>query len=302
MERARIGASALPLGDYIYIFGGSGGYEPIYQAERIDLRTGKAELLPPRFLSRQFHTAVEHAGKVYLFGGDSFERVDRQLEKRIEVFDPQTNTVTVLEQQNDDPRRLAAIAKIGNEAWIIGGGRWRLNGAYTQTNEVAIFDLEQHSWKKGPPMPTPRTTSAVVVGQFVLVPGGYSSRNKQKAVEMFVPQENVWKRLPDLGDAVAGHSAAVLGKWLFLFGDLDDGSRVRAYDLTTRKTTSLKTNFTECRYSTAVTVGDRIYVIGGEAMDTGYAGGQGILRENRNFARADGTERDVVQVFELAQP
>jgi len=299
MARARLGAAAVALGNHLYIFGGSGGRESIYQAERIDLATGETELLPHRFLSRRFHNVAEHDGKIYLIGGQTFDRVDRPLETRVEVFDPAADTVTVL-GENSDPRRLAGVVKLGHELWIIGGSRWRSSGVFTHTNEVLIFDLVQHTWKKGPPMPTPRMASgAVLVGQFVLVPGGYATRSKQKAVEMFVPQENVWKRLPELGEAVAGHSAAVLGKWLFLFGDLDDRGRVLAYDLTTRKTNVIKTNFTETRFSTALTVGDRIYVIGGEAFDAGFAGGQGVLRDNRNFARADGTERELVQVFEL---
>lgn len=290
MAKARIGAAVVALGNHLYVLGGSGDGEPIVHAERIDLASQTTELLPHRFLARRYHTAIEHKGKIYIFGGDGYDRADRLLEKRVEVFDPAEGTVSIV-GETADPRRFAGAVKIGHEAWIIGGGRLRPNGAYSQTNEVAIFDLEQHTWRKGPPMPTPRESKAVVVGQFVLVAGGYAARNSQKAVEMFVPQENVWKRLPDLEQPISAHSPAVLGRTLFLFGDYQDGSTILAYDLPTKTTARLKVaGFTECRHSAAVTVGDRIYLVGGY---TGDGRGRGRL------GHAEGVERDGVQVFEL---
>jgi hypothetical protein len=299
LKFARMGAALAPLGDHLYIFGGSGGSEPIYQAERLNLATGESELLPARFLSRRFHDVVEHEGKFYLFGGQGYALPSELLEQRLEVYDPATQTVTLLDDV-PEPRQHAGAVKIGTDVYIIGGGRHRANGSYSQTNAVQIYDLTTGKWRAGPAMPTPRECDAVAVGQFVLVAGGYASRNKQDAVEMFVPAEQGWKRLPKLGQPISAHASAVLGRWLFLFGDFDDGSTLLAYDLPTRKTTRLKTNFTETRFPSAITVGDRIYIVGGAALDTGYAGGQGIVRQNRNFARADGTERDLVQVFALA--
>lgn len=298
MHHARLGAAAAVLGDHLYVFGGSGGAAPIHQAERVDLRTGQSELLTARFLARRFHQVVEHEGKFWILGGQSYGRGDTMHEPAVEIYDPATNTVTRADDW-PDPRGRAGAVKLGTDVLVIGGSRHVRSGAYTQTNTVQILDLTTGTWREGPPMPTPREAPAVLVGQFALVAGGYSRGNKHDAVEMFVPAEQGWKKLPKLGRTISAHSAAVLGRWLFLFGDFDDGSTVLAYELPTRQTTRIKPGFVETRQTTAITVGDRIYVIGGSALDTGYAGGLGSLRENRNFARVSGTERDLIQVFAL---
>ncbi len=76
---------------------------------------------------------------------------------------------------------------------------------------------------------------------------------------------------------------AYLGNWLFLFGDREDPAQVLAYDLRTRKSTSVKVDFLPARNAVAVRAGDRIYVVGGEST----------------AERSRGSERDDVQVFEL---
>lgn len=294
MTHARHGAAAAALGDYIYIFGGSCGGEPVYEAERLDLRTGKVELLSPRFLARRYHNVIEHDGKFHIFSGQSDRKTRNMHEPAIEVYDPVTNKIT-LRGEMPDPRIDATVAKVGHEIMVIGGSRHRQAGAYAQTNETAFYDPATGAWRPGPPMPTPRESQAVVVGQFVIVSGGHARRNRLKAVEMFVPQEQVWKKLPDLGMAVSGHAAAYLGRWIFLFGDHQESDLVLAYELSTRKTTRIKPDFADVRASTAVTHGDRIYLIGGASENSGQAGGG----RNYNLAFARSSERELIQVFAL---
>lgn len=294
LHQARLGAAAAVLGDHLYIFGGSGGGAPIYHAERVDLRTGQSELLGARFIARRFHNAVEHDGRFWIFGGQGYDRQDRMHEPAVEIYDPATNTVTRA-PDCPDPRGKAGAVKLGPEVMVIGGTRHTKGGAYSQTNTTLILDLASGAWREGLPMPTPREAPAVAVGPFILVPGGYSRGNKHDAVEMFVPAEEGWKKLPKLGQAISAHSAAVLGRWLFLFGDYNDSTTVLSYELPTRKTARLKPGFTGTQFSTALAHGDRLYVVGGQAQDSGRAGGLSA----RNAAQSGGSERDLVQVFAL---
>lgn len=294
MHHARLGAAAAVLGDHLYIFGGSGGSAPIHQAERIDLRTGQSELINARFAARRHHNVVEHEGKFWIVGGQSYGKPGNLHEASVEVFDPADNTITRL-PDNPDPRGKAGAVKLGHELHIIGGSRHAKSGAYSQTNTTRILNLNTGAWREGLPMPTPREAPAVQVGPFVLVAGGYSRGNKHDAVEMFVPDEQVWKKLPNLGRTISAHGAAVLGRWLFLFGDFNDSTVVLSYELPTRQTQRIKTDFTPTQFATALTAGDRLYVIGGQAQDYGRGGGQSA----RNAAQAGGTERDIIQVFAL---
>ncbi|MBI5422548.1 MAG: hypothetical protein HZA32_00580 [Opitutae bacterium] len=299
MQRARVGAAIAPLGDYLYIFGGSGGGAPIYDAERLDLRTGKTEKIDGTFLARRYHGAFEYQGKFYLVGGDGYALPGRSHEDNVEVYDPATGKVSLIEKM-PRPRARFGVVKIGNEAWLVGGTKHKEGRSYSQTNEVEIFDLAKLEWRKGPPMPTPRDAPVVVVGAFAVVAGGYASGTTLDEVEMWVPTEQVWKHLPKLGQPVSSHSAAFLGRWLFLFGSHDVGDQVLAYELSTRKTTKISPGFLNTRRSIAITLGDRIYVVGGEAVDTGPAGGRngGHVANSGNTTYA-GSERATIQVFEL---
>lgn len=295
LHYARLGPGAAVLGDHLYVFGGSGGTAPIYQAERIDLRTGQSELLTARFIARRFHNVVEHDGKFWIFGGQGYERQDTIHEPSVEIYDPATNSITRA-ADCPDPRGMAGAVKLGGEVFVVGGSRHRKSGSFTQTNTTLFLDLATGAWREGPPMPTPRNAPAVAVGPFVLVAGGYASRNKQDAVEMFVPAEQGWKKMPKLSQAISAHAAAALGRWLFLFGDWDEGDKVLAYELPTRQTARLKiAGLAETRYATALAAGDRIYLVGGMALNAGFAGGG----RNINFAVSPGTERALVQVFAL---
>lgn len=294
MHHARLGAAAAVLDGHLYVFGGSGGAAPIHQAERIDLRTGRSELLSARFIARRFHHVAEHGGRFWIFGGQGYGRPDTIHEPAVEIYDPATNTVSRA-PDCPDPRGKAGAVQLGPEVMVIGGSRHTKGGAYSQTNTTLFLDLDSGDWREGPPMPTPRETPAVLVGQFVLVAGGYSRGNKHDAVEMFVPAEQVWKKLPRLGETVSAHGAAVLGKWLFLFGDFSDAGKVLGYELPTRRTARLKPGFAATQFPTALTHGDRIYVIGGQAPDYGRAGGLSA----RNAAQSGGSERELIQVFAL---
>lgn len=294
MQYARLGAAAAVLGDFIYIFGGSGGRDAIHQAERLNVRTGVTELLPPRFRARRLHNVVEYGGRFLIFGGQGYQLPGRVLDDVIEVYDPATQTVTEIGKM-PRPLAMAGAVMVDREVYFIGGGIYQNQSSYGQTNRVEIYHLDTRAWRQGPPMPTARQSPAVAVGQFVLVAGGYSRRNKREEVELFIPAEQVWKKLPALSRPIGGHSAAHLGRWLFLFGDYDESDMVLAYDLSTRRTTRLKPGFADVSFSAAVTQGDHIYVIGGQAHDSGYAGGG----RNLNFAIAGGSERNLIQVFAL---
>jgi N-acetylneuraminic acid mutarotase len=291
MKLARRGPAIAASGDYLYIFGGFGG-STIYQAERLNIQTGQVELLPAKFLQRVFHNAVEHEGKFHIFGGLGRPRPREPIEKSIEIYDPATNEV-VLNGEAPTPRIAAGVVKMGHQALVVGGVRHDQNGSTTQTNAAEIYDLNTRTWSDAPAMPTVRAAPAVAVGQYILVPGGYVTRTKLKTVEMFVPQEGGWKKLPDLSMGAQAHSAAFLGQWLFLFGDNQETDRIIAYELSTRKTTRLKPGTAHMRYSAAITHGDRIYVVGGTGEDESVSNGK-ILYDFRV-----GMESDLIQVFAL---
>lgn len=278
LEQARQGATCAVLGESIFVFGGAAG-KGVTHVERLDTRTGTVTRAPGEVIIRRYHAAIEHAGMIYLFGGEGYTVGRQAFEKTVEIYDPKTGTVT-RGPDMPEPKSGIAAAKLGTKAYLIGGTKQK-PGGLAQTNETAIFDFTTGAWSSGVPMPTPREARAEVVSGFILVVGGYSSRRAVADVEMFVPQENRWKALPALDRPVSAHSLAFLGSHLYLFGDYSDLGSTMSYDLRTRKSEGIRAGFRGVRHTCSAVVGDRIYVIGG------------------NVTEVTGDEEDRIQVFAL---
>lgn len=275
---ARQGAACATIGDYVYVFGGSSG-GAITLAERIDTRTNQVEPLGGKFLPRRYHNALAHEGKIYLFGGQGYGLPGDPYERVVEIYDPATGIITpgpVMPR----PRSAMAATVHSDKAYLIGGSK-KKGSTRAQTGEVDVFDFATARWSQGVPMPLPRESQAALVGDFILIPGGYRSPRGQPEVLMFVPSENVWKTLPPLARSVSAHATVFLGEHLFLFGDYDRLNSVLAYNLRDRQTTLLDPGYKGARHTTATVCNNRIYVIGG----------------NRNTGTGD--EQRLVQVFAL---
>lgn len=279
LKQARHGAAVVVLDDAIYVLGG-GAPAAVTSVERFDTRTAEITSVPSRLLPRRFHNAFTHEGKILLFGGQGYGLSNDIYEPAVEVYDPRSGSI---ERATPMPRPGAhiAAARIENRLYFAGGVRKR-GPVVGLTGDLDIFDLQTGTWSAGPAMPTPREARAAAVGPFLIVPGGFRRPHGVTNVEMFVPQENVWKALPPLGRRMSAHSLALLGEHLFLFSDYDDVSTILAYNLRTRTSVPFKiSGYDGVRFASAVVHRERIYVIGG------------------NRTTEPGDESDRIQVFAL---
>ncbi|MBE2212765.1 MAG: hypothetical protein IAE82_02765 [Opitutaceae bacterium] len=307
LQQARQGAACAILDQGIYVFGGAAVIDGLLPARELAVRDGELQVrrsfqsvpaaragiteveildtvtatvksAPGTLLIRRYHAVIEHRGKFFIFGGQCDGADAAAFERRVEIYDPATGEVS-FGPDMPEPRYGMAAVKLGAKAYLIGGTKFKSGSIKAQTNRTDVFDLELRTWTQGPPMPTPREARAEVVGEFILVVGGYRSRKAVDAVEMFVPGEDKWKTLPPLGRPVGAHALVLLGDRLFLFGDYSDLGSVVAYNLRTRNTEDVRAGFEGVRYGCAAVVGERIYVFGGNS-------GVGL-----------GTETDLIQVF-----
>lgn len=278
LKHARVAAAAVALGENIYVFGGSAP-GAVTVVERFNTRTHEVVELTRAPRPRRFHEAIEHDGKIYLFGGQGYGLSGNPHEHGVEVYDPATNQVTQAAIW-ENPRSSAAAAKVGDKVWFFGGSVLH-DRRRAQVNTTEFYDFATGRWSAGPNMPTPRESEAAQVGDFILIPGGFRGRRGVTEVEMFVPSDGSWRTLPPLSRRVSAHSLAFLGEHLFLFGDYDQLEQILAYNLHTRESLVFKAGLKGARHSTTVVVGDHIYVIGG------------------NTTTESGTERDYIQVFAL---
>ena len=303
LKTERYGAAAVAAGDYVYVIAGANRNGLVNDIERLDTRTHEIQVVTNKVKPRRYHGAVFMDGKIYIVGGqaantfnsnavevestgrgtlrgvttntsrESAEDVlrspleDASFEQTLEIFDVETGQIT-FGAPPPTPRISAAVAGLGGKLFFIGGVRLAGHAA-AQTNLTEVYEVEDNRWSAGPLMPTPREATAVIVNDFVMVPGGSLHGSSVAKVEFFIPAQSAWMSLPDLAKPMGAGSVAFLGSNLFLFGNFGAESQVLAYDLRTRKSRVIKPGFKPARHTAAVVSGGRIYVIGGNVNPEG---------------------------------
>jgi Kelch motif len=289
LKTPRLGAAAVAGGNYIYIIAGQNRSGILGDIERFDVNTHQLTTLTNKLTRRHHHGAALIGGKIYAFGGGGYEFGGTgHFEEAVDIYDIASGKITDGAPM-PDPRGTFATASLGAKIYVMGG-TYGERANERQTNRTAIYDTVTNSWSEGIPMPTRRDTrAAVALGDGIIVAGGHrlpGVSNSLKTVEAFDSGRNRWYSLPDLGEAMGANSAAVLGKYLFLFGNYDPADEILAYDLKAHTSVVFKDGFTPASQTTAVELNGLIYVIGG----TGGGGRQ----------RYDKEGIDDIQVFALS--
>jgi hypothetical protein len=307
LKTERYGAAAVAAGDYVYIIAGANRSGLVSDIERLDTRTGEIQVVTTKVKPRRYHGAAVIDGKIFIVGGQAAnvfnstvnegEATARQggalksvltprsteaaedylntpleeasFEPTLEIFDIATGQIS-FGAPPPTPRISAAVAGLSGRLFLVGGVRLAGHAA-AQINLNEVYDAASDRWAPGAPMPTPREANAVVVGDFVMIPGGRLHLASVAKVEFFIPAQNSWMTLPELSKPMGAGSVAFLGNHLFLFGSFGAESQVLAYDLRARKSRVIKPGFKPARHTAAVVSGNRIYVVGGNVNPEGNA-------------------------------
>ncbi len=164
------------------------------------------------------------------------------------------------------PRAGFALAAVSDQLYVIGG-----ENQQGILNSVERYDLRFETWAELSKKPTPvADVDGIALGGKLYVPGGRIS-NDSKAVtdafERYDPRSETWEQLPKLPQPRSAYALAALEGKLYLFGGWDGTAyrhEVFEYDPGTKQW-SERTPMSKARaYMEAVTVGDSIYVLGGE--------------------------------------
>jgi len=174
MPTARAGAVAAVIDDGIFVIGGrqstsgpcSGG-PYVGNVERYDIDTNTWSTVAPLPSPRSDLAAVAHGGKVFVFGGCTGTASAPSVTNEVDMYDPDTNTWTILAPMPTQRASLVAGHK-GNLVYAIGG----TNGV-SALNVNEVYDFSANSWSTNTPMPTARQEAGVHShGGTVYVVGG----------------------------------------------------------------------------------------------------------------------------------
>ena len=242
-------------GGRVYVFGGGGKEGFVEDCEVINISTGAVAALPTKFKPRRFHTAEIIEKSAYLVGGfgpDGYQNV-------LERFDLKTGKVE-LRRPIPTPRSGCASVAANGLLWVIGGS---VPGGFT--GAVEIYDPRTDKWESGPPLPTPRESTAIYHSGLIHTIGGYAGTAGMRTWEAYSINNGTWSRMPDLPASMSAHHMALIGERVITFGDYAVKDRVLACDLLRLNwfRPRLSQAYIPRRHAAVVTIGETIFVIGG---------------------------------------
>ena len=167
-----------------------------------------APMPAPRFM----HAAAPLNGKIYFFGGRSFQEALQAWE-----FDPETETYAVVAPLGSFQNGLGAVA-VDDFVYAVGGANSFGNAVAT----LRAFDPVQGMWLELQPMPTARSAPAVAaIGKTIYVMGGYNAGALQ-TFEMYDTATDTWTTGPVLPAGRSGAMAVGHNGDIYLIGGRDN--------------------------------------------------------------------------------
>lgn len=225
---------------------------------------GSWEERAPLLVPRRLLAAAAHEGRIYTFGGcgspcfqppfhtSTFE------EKRVEVYDPVSNSWSVRAPMPTILFGAAAAAPGNDRIYVVGG--------YLTGNLTQEYDPATYAWALKAPMPTPRYgLAAVALGGKVYALGGSGPSG---AVEVYDPETDSWSQRAPLTPRVFLAAAVLDGKIYALGGSPDccGGARtaaVEVYDPAADAWSAAAPLPVALQLSAAAALGGKLYAFGG---------------------------------------
>jgi N-acetylneuraminic acid mutarotase len=221
--------------------------------------------------SRDCHSAVALADKIYVFGGIRAEgsiTVISETNQLTDVFelDPACNRFTVRAPM-PHPRTCAAATVWQDKIAIVGG---YTNAPVRSADSTLLYDPASDTWQALPGLPTPRTylAAAAVSGKLLAI-GGYAGDGPLDLIEAYDPQTGTWSRVGALTAARFSHGAAVLGSAIAIvggFGGRDDLQSVESLAAPFASTTMLADMTTSRNGPAVAEQGGYLYAVGGTSF------------------------------------
>jgi len=268
LKTARYGHGVVNDGHKIYVIAGANQSGFLSDIEIIDPSTNKINVLANKVIPRRYFSAVwDGKHSIYILGGVSLKNKKFRYEKRVEVFNTQTNTVSFAKPL-PAPTRINSAVLLHDRIYVLGGA-YPKNAKLSPTALVAVFDIKNDSWVRAANMPTAKTTRAFVKDNFVYVVGGYDRVSSLDVFERFDPIKNQWLSLPSLPAKISAHSISLIENKLFIFGDYNNLTSTYSYDFDATKWEKLAIDYKASRHNATTTLGESTYVIGGNTGTKG---------------------------------
>ena len=153
-------------------------------------------------LTRWGHTAsLLPDGRVLLAGGETSDGTTDALE----LFDPRTNGMELLEARLVSPRK-------DHSAAVLADGRVLIAGSADGLVAVDVFQPEDNTVGSAAPLPSPRAshTAVTLLDGRVLVAGGRFGDSDLASTLLYNPETDFWDAGAEMSVARSGHAAVLI--------------------------------------------------------------------------------------------
>ncbi|KAL5004200.1 hypothetical protein ScPMuIL_017656 [Solemya velum] len=263
------------------------------------------KMKPCPYPNREGQCACSHGNDLYIFGGVIQSNSEEPVESNdLLVYNTEKNSWSQVKATGSIPPACsaAALVCVGRKLYLFGG----LSHDHGWFNELHVFCLENKSWSKleGEGMkPSPRDKlQAVAVSTDIYFFGGFGPKSESLDEEMdseeeeaeggadfgwfndlyiYNTVENKWSQPVQMNLGVptarAAHAMCAVDRNLIIFGGRDAESRqndLHIFNIDTKKWNtelSVRGRQPEPRsFHTATSVGNRVVVMGGRAIDNNH--------------------------------
>ncbi|XP_077291986.1 uncharacterized protein LOC143915296 [Arctopsyche grandis] len=214
----------------MYMFGGRLDNRVSDKVWCLDLVLKSSKELSPMQYRRTNAAVAEVDGIIYVIGG--VDSGDNSLNS-VEAFNIESEVCRTVSSMHIRRFNHAAVV-IKNTIYVIGG--------YDNDNtlqDVEVYYTSTDTWKFVCPMNIERMQFAAVnLKDNIYVMGGDDGNETVSSVEQFDPVKNHWTKVPNLPEALKGHSAVVHDNKIICFGNKNSFT-VREYNPNMKEWTSI---------------------------------------------------------------
>ena len=267
LNTARQGAASVTYGQYIYVFGGKTLNNTILNTvERFNVNTQQWEYQASFNTPRMGAAAIVFGDSIFLTGGR--DQLSGDALKEVEVYDLAQNEWHGAQDMREN-REGHTLAFFNNQIYAIGGQK----NQYSLEEKIEYYDRQEDDWKQAPfNIASPRVAffSGVLNDTFYMCGGFYFGPIDSSFIKP--PLTLNWLTGPTMFTPRGNGASALLGDSLFMIGgETQSGITdiVEIYNIYNWQITPGQNLPTARKGMTAVTLNNKIYVIGGVTAQSG---------------------------------
>lgn len=273
LNTPRFGATAVTLGGYIYVMGGTTTNGVVLNTvERYDpvSKTWDETVVAPFDVPRLDATSIVLDGKIYLIGGQDDEE---EVLDKVEEYDPVSNTWHELSETREKRRGAVAVPIFGTIC-LMGG----LTDNDVFEEKIEWYDIANEKWEQAQTnwnLPRFKPFLAGIDDKLYMFGGIFNVPEKSGFIGTVTPGWDItWSNTPDDLQGARGYGAtAVFNDSIFVIGGLNNSGEpcdlMEIYDVSSQQLSTPPRLPIHLAGMAAAVLNDEIYVIGGYSDSPG---------------------------------